>query len=115
MLQAGYPIQVVTIVAKRTDATLLVLFRLERILEECDVATTEARPEETPEGKRLLAVLRRAMNHCELMQAPGLKDAEHFRRHYLKPALESSWLEMTQPQSPRLPTQRYRLAPYVRA
>lgn len=30
-------------------------------------------------------------------------------QNYLQPALEAEWVEMTQPQSPRSPTQKYRL------
>ncbi len=92
---------------KRTDAAPFVLFMLERILEACDAAT--------PEVEWLPGVLRGAMNRRELMRALGLKDIERVRRHYLKPALEAGWLEMTQPQSPRSPTQRYRLSSYARA
>ena len=100
---------------ERTDIAPFIAFMLERILEACRAATPEVRPEATPEVDRLLDVLRGAMSRRELMRALGLKDVEHFRRHYLKPALESGWLEMTQPQSPRSPTQRYRLSPHARA
>ena len=68
-------------------------------------------PEVTPEVNRLLAILHGGMNRKTLMRALELKDSEHFRRHDLKPALEGGWVEMTQPQSPKSPTQRYRLTP----
>lgn len=45
----------------------------------------------------------------ELMQALGLSHRPTFRENYLNPALESEWIERTQPDSPRSPTQRYRL------
>jgi hypothetical protein len=44
-----------------------------------------------------------------LMQALGLSHRPTFRNNYLNPALENEWIERTQPDSPRSPTQRYRL------
>jgi hypothetical protein len=45
----------------------------------------------------------------DLMQALGLSHRPTFRSNYLNPALEGGWIERTQPDSPRSPTQRYRL------
>ncbi len=45
----------------------------------------------------------------ELMQILGLSHRPTFRSNYLNPALKEGWLERTQPDSPRSPTQRYRL------
>jgi len=45
----------------------------------------------------------------DLMQALGLSHRPTFRNNYLNPALEGGWIERTQPDSPRSPTQRYRL------
>lgn len=39
----------------------------------------------------------------------GLKDRVNFKRNYLDPALIAELIEMTQPESPRSPTQKYRL------
>jgi hypothetical protein len=44
------------------------------------------------------------------MQALGLSHRTSFRRNYLDPALEGGWIERTQPDSPRSPSQRYRLS-----
>lgn len=44
-----------------------------------------------------------------LMKTLGLSHRPTFRKNYLNPALEGSWIERTQPDSPRSPTQRYRL------
>nr|WP_217734433.1 hypothetical protein [Advenella alkanexedens] len=49
------------------------------------------------------------MNRAELMLALELKDRVNFRDTYLQPALELGLIEMTQPDSPRSPTQKYRL------
>lgn len=45
----------------------------------------------------------------ELMHALNLLHRPTFRQNYLNPALEGGWIERTQPDSPRSPTQRYRL------
>lgn len=47
----------------------------------------------------------------QLLQALSLKHKPTFRQNYLKPALDARLIEMTQPDSPRSPTQRYRLSP----
>ena len=47
-------------------------------------------------------------NH--LMQALGLSHRATFRSNYLNPALQGGWVERTQPDAPRSPTQRYRLS-----
>jgi hypothetical protein len=49
------------------------------------------------------------MKRKELQQKLGLKHEDHFRDAYLIPALDSGYVEMTQPDSPRSPTQKYRL------
>ena len=51
------------------------------------------------------------LNSSELMQALGLTHRPTFRENYLNPALTGGWVERTQPDSPRSPTQRYRLTP----
>ncbi len=99
----------------RGDAAPFIRFALERIREACGAGAPEVAPEATPQVARLILAVEGAMRRKALMMALGLKDAEHFRRHYLKPALEGGWLEMTQPQTPRSPTQRYRLTPRARA
>jgi hypothetical protein len=43
------------------------------------------------------------------MKSLQLAHAPTFRKNHLTPALEDSWIERTQPDSPRSPTQRYRL------
>ena len=45
----------------------------------------------------------------DLMQVLGLSHRPTFRNNYLNPAIEDGWIERTQPDSPRSPTQRYRL------
>ena len=45
----------------------------------------------------------------ELMEKLELKHRPTFMYNYLKPALENKWIEMTKPESPNNPNQRYRL------
>jgi len=45
----------------------------------------------------------------ELMSKIGIREREDFRKRYLKPAMKDGYVEPTQPQSPRSPTQKYRL------
>ena len=58
---------------------------------------------------RLLAVGEGEMTRAALMKALGLKDRVTFTNSYLSPCLRIGLVEMTQPDSPRSPTQRYRL------
>jgi hypothetical protein len=46
------------------------------------MVTRPVTPEVTPEVRRLLVVLKGAMNRVELMAALGLSDEKHFRQHY---------------------------------
>lgn len=60
--------------------------------------------------KRLLLVLNHnELSTQELLNLLQLRHLPSFRKNYLHPALDSSLLEMTQPESPRSPTQKYRL------
>jgi hypothetical protein len=45
-----------------------------------------------------------------LMKALDLTHKPTFRANYLDPAREGGWIERTQPDTPRSPTQRYRLS-----
>ncbi len=62
-------------------------------------ATPEVAPEVTPED----------IKRIELQHHLKLADAEHFRKHYLLPALEQGVLAMTIPEKPTSSNQRYRL------
>jgi ATP-dependent DNA helicase RecG len=56
-----------------------------------------------------MEVLHGDMARAEIMQALGLKDRVNFSRNYLEPALNAGLIEMTLPESPKSPTQKYRL------
>ncbi len=59
----------------------------------------------------LLDVLDGEMSRAKAMKAIGIKDRVTFTDYYLSPALKLGLVEMTQPNSPRSPTQKYRLTP----
>ena len=100
------------------EATKFIEFMLQALHDTlADVhATTQARIQVTtqvsPQVKRLLSVLEKGEQSAgELMQALSLKSAKNFRLTSLIPALDGGLVERTQPDSPRSPTQRYRLTP----
>ena len=50
------------------------------------------------------------MTRPQLQEALGLKNAEHFRKAYLQPALDAGLIEMTLPDKPRGSRLKYRRA-----
>lgn len=103
------------------EATTFIEFMLQALHDTLrDVqATTQATTQETtqvsPQVRRLLVVLEKAdQSAVELMQALGLRSAKNFRATSLTPALDAGFVKRTQPDSPRSPTQRYRLTPLGR-
>ena len=63
----------------------------------------------TGEVAALLRLVSGEMSRPELQAAMRLKNADHFRKTYLAPAMSAGLLEMTAPESPRSTKQRYRL------
>ena len=59
----------------------------------------------------LIDMLDGEMSRAKIMKAIGIKDRVTFADYYLAPALKLGIVEMTQPNSPRSPTQKYRLTP----
>ena len=65
-----------------------------------------------PKGvARLLKVLKAEMSVLDMMMALKLGGRRNFLEKYLTPSIELGLVEMTQPNSPRSPTQKYRLTP----
>lgn len=73
--------------------------------------TVEVTGEVTVEVEKLLLVIQGEMKRAEIQTVLQLKHADHFREHYLQPALSTGLLEMTTPDKPRSSKQRYRLTP----
>jgi hypothetical protein len=49
------------------------------------------------------------MSAQEIMNVMNLKGRRNFLQNYLQPALGDAFVEMTLPDSPKSPTQKYRL------
>lgn len=63
----------------------------------------------------LLRVLTTERSRRDIQQRLGLKNAEHFRKQYLLPALADGLIEMTLPDKPNSRMQKYRLTAAGRA
>ena len=87
---------------------------LAQITEPCQGDITEPRvltlgiP--APKLQRLLNILKGDMSVREMMAALGFASRDKFLKNYLSPALKSGLIEMTEPDSPKSPKQRYRRA-----
>lgn len=99
----------------QTDSAPFIEFILRMILDTCHANTPQATPDVTPQVKRLLTCMQGEMSREALMHALELKDPKHFRQSYLLPALSANFIEMTQPDSPKSPTQKYRLTTQARS
>lgn len=85
----------------------------EQVTGQVTVQVTE---QVTEQAYRLcLALAQGAKGTKELMQLLSLKHRPSFLEGYLNPALQRHLVEMTQPDSPRSPTQKYRLTEQGRA
>ncbi len=71
--------------------------------------TMEVTTEVTMEVAALLKAVQGEMTRQDLQAALGLKNAEHFRKAYVLPAIAAGVLEMTLPSRPNSRLQRYRL------
>jgi Fic family protein len=94
------------------EATLFIEFMLKVLLHAIQEMklTDQASDYVTDQVLRLAkALMMGALGTTELMSVLGLSHRPTFRKNYLNPALETGWIERTQPDSPRSPTQRYRL------
>ncbi len=101
---------------RQADATPFVEFMLSALLDAIHEAAAigQASDQVSDQVIDQVAALIRAigageLSANELMKMLGLSHRPTFRKNYLNPALEAELIERTQPESPRSPTQRYRL------
>jgi Fic family protein len=94
---------------KDNDCVAFVEFMLMVIVASFNNITPQVAPQPTPQVKRLLNKIKGEMSKAELMSILKLKDGKNFRNNYLNPAIKNNLIEMTQPQTPNSPTQKYTL------
>lgn len=100
--------QVLSEADKQGDATPFVEFILSALLDAVREVTSG--DQVSDQVARLIGALSMTtLGASELMNALGLSHRPTFRENYLNPALEVGWIERTQPDTPRSPSQRYRL------
>ena len=71
--------------------------------------TPQVTPQATPQASRLITLLDHEMSAADLMEALHIKDRKHFRDAFLQPSLNGTFVEMTIPEKPSSPLQKYRL------
>jgi len=72
------------------------------------IQTDQVGDQVSDQVKRLVKTLElQRLSAVELMERLALSHRPTFRKNYLKPTLESGLIAMSQPDSPRSPTQKY--------
>ena len=104
--------RVLAVADRQADATPFVEFMLGALRDAVGEALSTDQVSDQVSDQvgaliRTLGTIELGSHH--LMQTLGLTHRPAFRNNYLNPALEGEWIERTQPDSPRSPTQRYRL------
>ncbi|MBU0946515.1 MAG: Fic family protein [Proteobacteria bacterium] len=94
---------------EQTDSAPFIEFMLRMILDAILTVAPQVTPQVTPQVKRLLKILQGEMNREALQGVLSLHDRKSFRERYIKPALAEDLIEMTIPEKPNSPLQRYRL------
>ena len=73
-------------------------------------ATEQVIEQVTEQVRRILDCLKNEpLRTRDAMQSIGLRHRPTFLYDYLQPAMDAGLVEMTQPESPKSPTQKYRL------
>lgn len=104
--------QVLADADQRGDATPFIEFMMSALRDAIReaVATDQVSDQVTDQVGALIAVIGTdELGSNDLMKTLGLSHRPTLRENYLNPALADSWIERTQPDAPRSPTQRYRL------
>jgi ATP-dependent DNA helicase RecG len=77
--------------------------------QRAEATTMEVNMEVNMEVASVLRAIEGNMSRLELQTSMGLKNADHFRKAYILPAMAAGVLEMTLPERPNSRLQRYRL------
>lgn len=103
---------------RQSEATRFIVFMLEALCDTLDqlAGADQVSDHVTDQVKSFLRVLSAGdMTLSETMKKLSLSHRPSFRSNYVHPALKMGLVEMTQPDAPRSPTQRYRLTPKGRS
>lgn len=73
------------------------------------VEKEQATPQASIPVEATILVINTALGIVEIMSKLGLSDRKHFRKEYLLPSIEGGYIEMTIPNKPSSPNQKYRL------
>ena len=93
---------------KLGKSTPFIEFMLKSLLESLN--TDQVNDHVTDQVKKVVKILVKGdLTALELMQKLKLAHRPAFRQSYLNPAISGGFVELTQPNSPKSPTQRYRL------
>lgn len=87
----------------------------ERRTAEDDSVPPAGAPVPGKNEMRLLSVMSGEMTRMEIRDALNLKSSSNVKQRYLDPCLDQGWIEMTMPEKPRSPKQRFRITPVGRA
>ena len=72
--------------------------------------TPQVTPQATPKALELLRVLKQEpKTRSEMMESMNLTDVMNFFKNYISPALETKYIAMQYPDSPKYPNQNYYL------
>ncbi len=77
--------------------------------------TPQATPQATPQVKEFVLAISGEMTRNEIQEKLNLRDSKNFREAYLIPALQQNIVEMTLPETPNSPLQKYRLTTHGQA
>jgi DNA-binding PadR family transcriptional regulator len=93
------------------------VYLVESMTTEVSISATEQVSEQVSEQVRLLlsCLQQGPLGGREAMKCAGLNHRPTFLYDYLQPAIQAGFVEMTQPDSPKSPTQKYRLTAKGRA
>ena len=93
---------------KHAESTPFVEFMLEALLDAAEESVSTDQVSDQV-ARLLRPLIVGELSSSDLMTALDLSHRPTFRKNHLDPALAAGWVERTQPDSPRSPTQRYRL------
>ena len=99
---------------QKTDSSPFIEFMLTMIFDAVVASAPQATPPVTPQVGQLLMVMDGEMSREALQDLLHLQDRKSFRARYLRPALVDEFIEMTIPDKPNSPLQRYQITEKAR-